>query len=49
VTAALDRSEAVARFDLSRRGFQVGYSDQYVVELQDAPSVPAPCSATPKL
>src|SRR5215212_5849231 len=34
VTAALDRREAVSRFDLLRGCGKVGHRDQYVVELQ---------------
>lgn len=34
VTAALDRREAVPRFDLLGSRRQIGYRDQYVVELQ---------------
>ncbi len=42
VTAALDRSQAVPRFDLLRGCGKVGHRDQYVVELQsDERSRPA--------
>jgi hypothetical protein len=35
VTATLDRSQAVARFDFARGICQVGHGNQYVIELQD--------------
>src|SRR5215213_11143891 len=45
VTAALDRSQAVSRFDLLRGCGKVGHRDQYVVELQDQRGADGHCTA----
>jgi hypothetical protein len=38
MTAAFDRSQAVARLELARGCFEVGNRDQYVIELQGCDS-----------